>query len=142
MTSNPIVIEQVFDVTTETLWKAITQHQQMIQWYFENIPDFKPEVGFTTQFVIKNEGRQFTHLWEIVEVIPNKKIAYTWQYKEYEGESIAVFEILEHEHQSLLRITCEGLETLPQDIPEFARESCQGGWKYFIKQRLKDYLVD
>ncbi|RKE98431.1 SRPBCC family protein [Ichthyenterobacterium magnum] len=138
----PIIVEQRFNTSTETLWKAITEHQQMIQWYFENIPDFKPEVGFTTQFLIENEGRQFTHLWKIVEVIPNKKITYTWQYKEYEGESIAVFEILEHKHQSILRITCEGLETLPQDIPEFTRQSCQGGWDYFIKQRLKDYLVE
>ena len=32
------------------------------------------------------------------------------------------------------------VESFPQDIPEFSRMSCLGGWTYFINQSLKEYL--
>lgn len=135
----PIVVEKVFLVTKEALWNAITNKDQMIKWFFENIPAFKAEVGFKTKFLIENESRQFTHLWEILKVIPNKKIVYNWKYKEYPGEGIVHFDVEEESKQTKLTITNLGLETFPQDIPEFKRESCEGGWNYFIN-RLDSYL--
>lgn len=42
----PIIVEQTFNTTIDSVWKAITEIKQMRQWYFENIPTFKPEVGF------------------------------------------------------------------------------------------------
>ena len=41
--SPPIVVEQAFNVSKETVWKAITEHDQMIQWFFDNIPEFSRE---------------------------------------------------------------------------------------------------
>jgi hypothetical protein len=46
----PIVVQQSFNVPKAMLWDAITKRDQMIQWFFEDIPEFKAEVGFTTQF--------------------------------------------------------------------------------------------
>ena len=135
-----VVVKQIFEVSKETLWNAITEHNQMIQWFFENIPVFKPSVGFKTQFLVENEGRKFTHLWEIVEVIPNQKIVYNWKYEEYEGEGLVFFELLEHEKGATLILTNKWIGEFPQDIPEFSRESCIGGWQYFINGRLKEYL--
>jgi uncharacterized protein YndB with AHSA1/START domain len=135
-----VVVKQIFEVPIETLWSGITEHDQMIQWFFENIPVFKPSVGFKTQFLVENEGRKFTHLWEIVEVIPNQKIIYNWKYEEYEGEGLVFFELLEHEKGAALILTNKWIGEFPQDIPEFSRESCIGGWQYFINGRLKEYL--
>lgn len=135
-----VVVKQNFEVSDEILWKAITEHHQMIQWFFENIPEFKARVGFKTQFLIENEGRKFTHLWKIVEVIPNQKIVYNWKYDEYEGEGLVFFELAENERGSLLTVTNKWVGVFPQDIPEFSRESCFGGWEYFINDRLKEYL--
>ena len=56
------------------------------------------------------------------------------------GEGFVSFELFEKGEQSLLRLTNEGLETFPRDIPEFSRESCKAGWEYFIQQNLKAYL--
>ena len=42
----------------------------MRQWYFENIPAFKAEVGFETQFEIHNQGRIFPHRWKVTKVVP------------------------------------------------------------------------
>ena len=111
------------------------------KWYFENIPDFKPEVGFETSFLIENEGRKFTHEWKITEVEPLKKITYEWRFKEYPTIlGVVTFLISEKENKTLLKVTNQGIETWPNNVPEFTRESCQGGWEYFINQNLKNYI--
>ena len=42
MNSEPFVIERSFNAPVEKIWKAITDKQQMKQWYFD-VPEFKPE---------------------------------------------------------------------------------------------------
>ena len=138
--SERIVVEQAFDVSKETVWKAITDHEQMVKWFFDNIPEFKAEAGFETQFDVDAGERNFHHLWKITEAIPEQRIVYDWRYLDFPGAGKVTFEIFEEGDGSRLRVTNEGIESFPQDIPEFARESCEGGWKYFIQGNLKNYL--
>ena len=77
----PIIIEHTFNVSIETIWNAITEIEQMRQWYFENIPSFKPEVGFETQFNVRSQDRNFLHMWKVTEVVPLKKITYNWKFE-------------------------------------------------------------
>ena len=53
----------------------------MKEWFFGNIPDFKPEVGFKTQFNVNVPRRDFMHLWEVTKVIPNKMIVTNWKFE-------------------------------------------------------------
>jgi len=138
--SEPIIVEQSFEDSTETVWKAITEHEQMIQWFFDNIPDFKAEAGFETQFEVDAGERRFNHLWKIIEAVPGRKIVYDWRYEQYSGAGTVTFELLQDGDGSRLRVTNEGIETFTADIPEFERESCVGGWKFFIQGNLKNYL--
>jgi uncharacterized protein YndB with AHSA1/START domain len=138
--STPIVVEQTFPVSRAKLWNAITQHDQMIQWFFEDIPDFRPEVGFTTQFNVHSGGRNFLHVWSITESIPGHKIVYDWRYKDLPGVGKVTFEILEGQQGSRLRVINEGLDSFPSDVPEFTRESCVRGWKYLVQESLRDFL--
>lgn len=138
--SNPIVVEQTFNTKVNKVWDAITKPDEMRQWFFNNIPSFEPKVGFKTEFIVQSESRSFEHLWKLIEVIPNRKIKYNWCYKNIKGEGFVTFELFTINEQTLLRLTNEGLESFPQDIPEFSRESCEAGWKYFIQQNLKSYL--
>jgi uncharacterized protein YndB with AHSA1/START domain len=137
---DPIVVEQSFNATTEAVWNAITEIDQMHRWYFDNIPDCKPEVGFETQFSIQNKNRVFLHMWKVIEVILNKRLVYNWKYDSYASDSNVIFEIFEQNNLTTLRLTTQILESFPQDIPEFKRESCDKGWKYFIQNNLKGYL--
>ncbi len=136
----PIIVQQTFNTTPEILWAAITELSQITKWFFENIPDFQPKVGFKTSFPVSNEGRTFTHLWTITEVIPSQKITYNWKYKEYPGDSFVTFEILKIEDQSIVKLSTQVTEDFPQNIPEFKRESAIGGWNYFIRESLKKYI--
>lgn len=136
----PVIVEQVFNTSLENVWDAITDLNQMKQWYFENIKSFKPEVGFETSFPVKSGGRTFTHQWKITEVIPVKKIVYRWNYKEYPGDGFVMFEISEVPNGTKLKLTNIVTEDFPDEIPEFRSESAVNGWNYFIKERLKNYL--
>jgi len=66
--NEPIIVTQLFNASMEQVWEALTDVDQMRQWYFDAIPDFKPEASFQTRFLITNEGRNFTHNWLITEV--------------------------------------------------------------------------
>lgn len=139
-TDEPIIVEETFNVSTRELWSAITELNRMTKWFFENIKSFEPKVGFETHFIIKNEDRIFPHLWRITEVKPEKRITYNWKYEGYEGDSFVTFELSEYENSSKLILTHQVTETFPQNIEEFKRESCIGGWNWFIKKSLKEYL--
>jgi len=89
---------------------------------------------------VQKEGRIFTHLWTLSEVILLKKITYNWKYKEYPGDSFVTFALIEDKNHVTLKLSTKVIENFPEDIPEFKRESCKGGWNYFIKERLKQFL--
>ncbi len=136
----PVIVEQTFHVSAKVIWEALTDIHQMKRWYFDNIPDFKVEVGFKTAFDVQSDTRSFHHIWTVSEVIPFKKIVYKWQFSAYEGESFSHFEIEELGNQTKLRLTAIVTKDFSDKIPEFKRESCLGGWNYFIKDRLKNYI--
>lgn len=136
----PIIVEQTFNTAIDTVWRSITEIDRMRQWYFKNIPSFKPEVGFETQFNVRSQGRDFLHMWKVIEVVPTKKIVYNWRYGGYPGNSFVVFELFKHNNFTRLKLTHEVQESFPDDIPEFSRESCIGGWKFFIRKSLKEHL--
>jgi uncharacterized protein YndB with AHSA1/START domain len=136
----PIIVEQSFNSSIESVWKAITDIEQMRQWYFNNIPEFKPEAGFETQFNVQSEERNFLHKWKVTEVQYLKIIKYNWEFEGYPGKSTSAFELSKQNNLTKLKLTVETLEDFPEDIPEFKNESCLAGWKYFINNRLKDFL--
>lgn len=139
-TKEPIIVEQTFNTSINNVWNAITKVGQMKQWFFENIESFKPEVGFETQFNVQSQDRNFLHLWKLTEVVPMKKITYSWRYGGYPGDSFVMFELLEQNDQTKLRLTHKGMESFPEEIPEFSRESGIEGWNYFIRKSLKEFL--
>lgn len=136
----PVVVEQTFSKDKKMVWSAISNVEEMVQWYFNNIPEFKAEVGFKTKFDVDSGERIFPHIWEVIEVIPYQKLVYNWQFDGYEGSSNSIFELIEESDSIKLRLTCEVLEDFSDKIPEFRRESCLGGWEYFIQGQLKEYL--
>lgn len=140
MRSVPIIVEQSFLAQPEAVWQAITNPELMRQWYFEQIDDFRPEVGFETQFDIEVGGRLFRHQWRVTDVVPGKSITYTWRYEGFPGIGTTEWKLSETDEGTTLVLTSTGIESFSQDIPEFTRESGQAGWVYFIQQRLPDFL--
>lgn len=137
---NPIIIEQAFNASKKEMWDAITQLSQMKQWFFSDIPAFEPVTGFYTEFDVRSGERNFRHQWKIIEVVPLNLIKYQWSYEEYTGVGFVTFELLEKGTQTILHVINEGLDSFPQEIPEFSRSSCESGWIWFIKNSLKEFM--
>ena len=139
MQTQPFEIERTFNVPAEKVWKAITDKDQMKQWYFD-IAEFKPEVGFEFTFTGGSEERTYVHLCKVIEVIPNKKLKHSWSYKDYEGMSYVTWELFDEGKNTSVKLTHEGLETFPKDSPDFAKESFAQGWTYIVGTSLKNYV--
>jgi len=138
--SKPVIVEETYNAPIEKVWNAITDSSEMKQWYFEEMEVFKPEVGFETQFNVHANGNDYLHIWKVTEVIPFKKIVYNWTYKDYAGDSYVTWELSTENNKTKLKLSHTGIETFPKDNPDFTRESCTGGWTFFLCERLKNYL--
>lgn len=139
----PVIVSKIINQPIEKVWRAITEHSEMTQWFFDNIPNFKAEKGFRTWFVVASEERTFYHLWEVTEVIQNEILKVEWTYPDYIKEPFLVtFQLNdESENETQIIVSAKGIEKFKDfNIPEFTRESCKGGWEYFT-DRLKEYLL-
>ena len=136
--SEPFVIERVYNAPVERVWKALTDKNDMKQWYFD-IAEFKPVVGFEFQFKGGNEDRVYVHFCKIEEVVINKKLKYSWRYDGYPGISFVSFELFDEDGKTRLKLTHEGIETFP-DQPDFARQNFVGGWNYIIGKSLFEFV--
>jgi uncharacterized protein YndB with AHSA1/START domain len=139
MKNEPVVIERSYNAPAKMIWNALTDSKQIQQWYFP-ITEFKPVVGFEFQFEGGSETVTYLHLCKITEVVEGKKIAYSWKYDGYQGNSIVIWELFEEGQKTRVKITHEGLDTFPQDKPDFSRSSFTGGWTYFADKALKNFV--
>ena len=136
--SEAIIIERTFNAPVARVWKALTDVDQMREWYFD-LKEFKPEVGFEFEFVVEHEGNTYHHLCKVTEVIPQKKIAYTWRYKGEVGESLVTIELSPDGDKTRLKLTHKGLETFPK-TPSVARKNFMEGWTQIIGSSLKEFV--
>ncbi len=137
MENKILIIEHEFKAPLELVWRAITEKELMKKWYFD-ISDFKLEVGSKFHFEGGEEGKRYVHLCEILEVIPQKKLKYSWKYEGYPGLSFVTFELSHKDGKTKLKLTHEGLETFTN--PDFARDNFVGGWNHLIHESLKEFL--
>lgn len=141
MENEPLVIRHTYHAPVDVVWRAITNIEEMRQWYMDKLEDFKPEPGFTTTFTVSNFGKDFIHCWKVTTVIPGKKISYEWKYEGYPGNSLVTFELVAEGDKTTLTLTHAGLETFePAVYPELAKENFVGGWTYFIGTALKKFV--
>ncbi|WP_199136623.1 SRPBCC family protein [Pedobacter sp. ASV12] len=140
MSNKPVIVERTFAAPIARVWQAITDVNEMRNWYFQ-LKDFQPKVGFKFDFMGgPEEGPQYLHLCEVTEVEEGQKIAYSWRYDNYPGNSVVSWELFEQGEKTLLRITHAGLETLAENGPDFASKNFVEGWTYFLYTALKGYL--
>lgn len=135
-----LVIERTYEAPIEKVWEALTNKDQMKQWYFE-VSDFKAEVGFEFQFYGESKDKKYLHKCRVVEADPITKIAYTWSYEGYEGQSLVTFELFsEDRNNTRLKLTHFDLDTFSKDNTEFSQESFSEGWKSILGQSLRNFV--
>jgi len=136
--ADAVIVERTLNAPVARVWKALTNVDQMRQWYFD-LKEFKPEVGFEFEFVVEHEGNRYHHLCRITEVIPEKKIAYNWRYKGEPGDSLVTFELFADGERTRVKVTHTGIETFPK-TPAYARKNFEAGWTSIIGTELKKFV--
>jgi uncharacterized protein YndB with AHSA1/START domain len=125
MSTQPIIVEKVVNAPVARVWKAITDHQQMKEWYFK-MPAFEAKKGFEFTFEGGTKDQKFTHVCKITEVIENKKLStVTWELTDMGGKT-------------KVKLTHTGLETFPP-IEAFARKNFEAGWNSIVGDLLPKY---
>ena len=138
MTAEPFVIERTLNAPVHKVWKAITDKDQMKQWYFD-LAEFKAEPGFEFSFVGGTEENSYVHLCKVTKAVPEKLLQYSWRYEGYEGISFVTWELFPEADQTKLKLLHEGLDTFPPN-PDFARQNFEAGWTDIIGRNLIDFL--
>jgi uncharacterized protein YndB with AHSA1/START domain len=137
----PLILERTFKAPIEMVWRAITDLDQMKQWYFEELESFKPEVGFETRVTVRHGEEVYLHIWKVTEVAAGTRIAYSWKYEGKPGESFVTFELFAEGRNTRLKLTHRGLESFkPESHPELARKNFVRGWTSLIGESLKEFL--
>lgn len=141
MNSMPFVIERSYNAPLSMVWEALTNKEQMKEWYFD-LAAFEPEVGFEFQFYGQGkEGEQYLHLCKITEVVHEKKLTYSWRYDGYDGISFVTFELSAEGNTTTLKLTHAGLETFPVTANNaFAKENFAEGWTSLVGTGLKAFV--
>lgn len=138
MDTSPLIIEKSLNAPLEKVWKAISDRDTMSLWYF-TLAEFKPEVGFEYTFDGGPPEKTYKHLCRVTAAEPNKKLAYTWRYEGYEGDSEVTFELFPEGDKTRLKLTHAGLETFPP-VDDFARKNFEMGWGSLIGELLPAFL--
>ena len=136
--AEPIIVERTFDAPVGRVWTALTDVNEMRQWYFD-LKEFKPQVGFEFEFIVEHEGNSYHHLCRVTEVVPQKKIAYSWRYKGEPGDSLVSIELSPEGQRTRLKLTHSGVETFPK-TPAYARKNFETGWTAIVGTELKQFV--
>jgi uncharacterized protein YndB with AHSA1/START domain len=139
MKQEAFVIERTFHAPVEKVWQAITDKEQMKRWYFD-LEEFTAEPGFEFRFHAGPPETQWLHECKILEVVPGKRLKYSWRYPGYEGNSFVTWELFAEGDNTRLRLTHEGLESFPSTIRELRKENFAEGWTSIVGTALKNYL--
>src|SRR5258708_5259459 len=123
--TEPFVIERTFNAPAALVWKAISNKDDMKQWYFD-LKEFEPVPGFEFEFSVEHEGMKYCHRCKVTYAIPQKRLAYTWRYEGHPGDSLVTFELHAAREKTRLRLTHIGLETFPP-LPGFWRANFAAG---------------
>jgi uncharacterized protein YndB with AHSA1/START domain len=135
----PFVLERVFDAPADRVWQALTNKEEIRNWSFD-IAEFEPEEGFDFTFYGFKEGKRFVHLCRITEVVPGKKLAYSWRYENVRGVSYVTWELFPEGGKTRLRLTHEGLENLAHAGEPWARHNFEAGWAAIFDKGLRSWF--
>ncbi len=139
MTAEPITMDVLLAAPVHIVWNALTDSAEMKAWYFD-LPGFTPEVGYEFTFSGGTEEKSYLHLCRVPEVAEQKILTHSWRYDGYAGNSFVTWELFEEEEHTRVKLTHTGLETFPEDNPDFARQNFVDGWTDILNSSLKKYV--
>jgi uncharacterized protein YndB with AHSA1/START domain len=127
-----LIVERVIDAAPAEIFKALTDESQLRQWFypiqrgFSVDVEFEASVGGTYQIdMIDPDGKVYVHEGMIKELVPNKKLVFTWN-SHVVKETLVTIQLEELEQGTKIVLTHE---FKPSDEIEGHDE----GWKELLE---------
>ena len=133
----PLIMEFDYSVPKTDVWEAMTNPEKMRIWYFPQLEEFEPKVGYEFKFEDRND--EYRKKWVVTKIDKPDIFAHNWSYKGYPGESEVTFELFSTDNGTKIRVTHTGLQSFPDD-PHFKRERFEWGWNNLLGKNLKNLL--
>lgn len=140
MEDSAVIVEAIYPAPLSKVWQAITDKEQMKEWYF-TIEDFVLKEGAVFNFSVSEGEKLYRHRCVITEVVPNKRFQHTWTHPDQsKGESIVTWSLELVRDDAKVTLTHEGIETFSDGGPDFKRENYLAGWTEILKTELRQFL--
>jgi len=137
ITTQDIVVEEVFPHTPETIWKTLTTGELMGRWLMMKPTGFEPVKGarFTYQTTPAGAWNGVIHC-EVLEVMCNERLSYSWQ-GGHDGnaqygsrlDTVVTLTLARVDGGTRLRLVHSGFETPKNDS---AFKNMSDGWKTVV----------
>jgi uncharacterized protein YndB with AHSA1/START domain len=137
ITTQDIVVEEVFPHTPETIWKTLTTGELMGRWLMMKPTGFEPVKGarFTYQTTPAGAWNGVIHC-EVLEVMRNERLSYSWQ-GGHDGnaqygsrlDTVVTLTLARVDGGTRLRLVHSGFETPKNDS---AFKNMSDGWKTVV----------
>jgi uncharacterized protein YndB with AHSA1/START domain len=118
--------EMTVDAPRETVWRYLEDPKLLAAWLMRNT--FNGKVGEEFQFFARP-----SHDWDgvlncrLVELDPPRKVAFTWDANDINGETLVTIELFEEADATRLRLIHSRFERAALDVDEIVRRH-DAGW--------------
>lgn len=133
----PLIKTFEYNAPIAEVWQALTNVDKMKEWYFPQLQEFEPIVGYKFQF--DDNDAEYHKEWIVTKVVEGNTLGHSWAYKGYLGNSEVTFDLFGDGNKTKLRVTQTGLESFPNH-PHFKRERFEWGWDNLLGENLKHLL--
>jgi uncharacterized protein YndB with AHSA1/START domain len=134
----------VIEARPEIVFRAITDPAELTNWF----PDhaiLEPTIGgkvnlsFYREKSAAEHNRDFFQEWKVKEFIPNKKISYTWRFRDVPEftETLVTWE-LEGIDPNKTKVVLTHSGFTGKETGKFSSKEFDNGWAYFL-DRLEKY---
>jgi uncharacterized protein YndB with AHSA1/START domain len=135
-----VTTTQVYKNSPEEVWKALSDEQALQKWFFP-VRNYQFEVGKEFTFHESEDSDKFLHKCRFTEIVPMKRIAYSWAFPERsQGSSVVTWTLEPQGAFTKVMLTHSGLETFADAGDDFKPENFQFGWDHFVHDVLRLYL--
>jgi len=133
--SNPDIQKTIsIKTSADNVFKAISDEKELQKWWVD-VPKLEQKVGGTLEFKFLKENsarlqKDYVVKGKVLEIIPNKKLVYTWNpvdEPELAG-SVVTWSLQEDSGQTKVTVIHSGLENCK------SYDLLVEGWSYFISR--------
>lgn len=137
--SEQIAVDEVFPHAPDVIWATLTRPELIARWLRMTPVGFEPVVGNRFTYQTSPGGKwDGTIRCEVVEVIPNRRLAYSWKggHAENQGygsllDTVVTLTLEAVEGGTRLRVVHSGF-VLPRN--ETAYRNMSGGWTQVVQR--------